>query len=119
MTHSNLISALNISLIGSAIVFSSIFILWGLISILTYKRQPHNKVREEIDNTGKKMCISEGSEDINIAAVVGVSIALCLKEQVQQADKQIFHSDEDFASRVSPWQSVMRANMLNKRGRVR
>ncbi len=95
--------ALLITLLGMSLVFGAILILWGVISLLVYLTREHTRQEvtvSEAELTRKKL-----------AAIAAVTIALA-----EELDTQPHEFPLPNTAVVSPWQSVMRGKMLNKRG---
>jgi Na+-transporting methylmalonyl-CoA/oxaloacetate decarboxylase gamma subunit len=95
--------ALLITLIGMSLVFGAILVLWGVISLLVYLTREHTLQEvtdSEAELTRKKL-----------AAMAAVTVALA-----GELDTQPHEFPLPSTAVVSPWQSVMRGKMLNKRG---
>jgi len=95
--------ALLITLIGMSLVFGAILVLWGVISLLVYMTREHTRQEvtvSEAEFTRKKL-----------AAIAAVTIALA-----EELDTQPHEFPLPSTAVVSPWQSVLRGKMLNKRG---
>jgi Na+-transporting methylmalonyl-CoA/oxaloacetate decarboxylase gamma subunit len=102
---SSINEALQITVIGMSLVFGAILILWGVISLLVYLTRQHTRhevIESEAELTRKKL-----------AAIAAITIALA-----SELDTQPHEFPIPTSTVVSPWQSVMRAKMLNKRGPV-
>jgi Na+-transporting methylmalonyl-CoA/oxaloacetate decarboxylase gamma subunit len=108
----DLSTSLLITLVGMGIVFAIIVLLWWLIALVA--------------NLGGRMSRSlaarEDSELENqrLAASVAVATALALvaeSESMQSVAVNPFPLPATAV--VSPWQAVMRAKILNRRGSVR
>jgi len=110
----NLLSAVEITLIGMGLVFSAIILLWGVMVLLI-------RLGEERKTQSKKP--PSQNEQINLPAVsmmdrkrraAAVAVAYALA--------QYRYVPREFplppTAIVSAWQAVARSNML-KRGRVR
>lgn len=95
--------ALLITLIGMSLVFGAILVLWGVISLLVRLTSQHTRQEEavsEAELTRKKL-----------AAMAAITVALA-----RELDTQPHEFPLPSSAVVSPWQSVMRGKMLNKRG---
>lgn len=104
-TMNNLSDALQITVIGMSLVFGAILVLWGVISLLVYLTRQHTRQEvavSEAELTRKKL-----------AASAAIAIALA-----RELDTQPHEFPLPTSAVVSPWQSVMRGKMLNKRGPV-
>lgn len=106
----NLILALEITLIGMGLVFGAILLLWGLISALVRLMALwiQSEARPEATLVTERLLKQR-------AAAAAVSIALAL--QSDQAQPHEFPLPP--TAQVSPWQAVMRSNILNKQGKRR
>ncbi len=97
--------ALYITLIGMGLVFSAILLLWGMMVLLV--RLTQEKTAPPVSG--------ETPDDAKLrAAAAAVSIALA-----RQQNSQAHEFPLPPTAIVSPWQSVLRSNILHKRGRVR
>jgi Na+-transporting methylmalonyl-CoA/oxaloacetate decarboxylase gamma subunit len=108
---SNLILALQITVVGMGLVFAAILLLWGLMALLV-RLAPERRekpIQETADEHEAEM------ERKRRAAAVAVAIALA-----QHAESREPH---EFplppTALVSAWQAVLRTSMLNKRGPTR
>jgi len=108
---SNLIVALQITLIGMGLVFAAIILLWGLMALLV--RLAGDPVAKEAPPDASPA--DDRSADKRLAAATAVAIALA-----QQSDSTKPH---EFplppTAIVSAWQAVLRTRMLSKRGPTR
>ncbi len=108
MTHS-MILALQITLVGMGLVFTSIGGLWlmmALLTRLTADREPEPVLRAET--------LAEASAERHKAALAAVSVALA-SERASTA--RAFPLPP--TATVSAWQAVMRAAQLRQRGPFR
>ena len=106
----NLLLALWITVIGMGLVFAAILLLWGVMAVLV-KYSSTNTKRSQ---THPEVALGD-NEDRNLATAAAIAVALALQD-----DTTLPH---EFplppTANVSPWQSVMRSKMLNKRGQAR
>lgn len=85
------------------IVFAAICLLWGVITLLVYLTRK---------KTSQEVTISEAElQRKKRAAIAAITIALAL-----ELDTQPHEFPLSAPTQVSPWQAVMRSNILNKRG---
>lgn len=112
MNMNDLSTSLLITLVGMGIVFAIIVLLWGLIALVA--------------NLGGRMsrvlAVREDSELENqrLAASVAVATALALAAESESMQSVAVNPFPLPATAVvSPWQAVMRAKILNRRGSVR
>ena len=114
----NLISALEITLIGMGLVFSAIILLWGVMVVLSRAFEEHQLPSKQPSPEEQVRKITADSVVIlkRRAAVTAVACALSQSRNVPR----------EFplppTAIVSAWQAVARSNMLTnmlKRGRVR
>ena len=106
----NLLLAMWITLIGMGLVFTAIVLLWGIMVLLvkyTSTKTKHGKTQIEFSSE------LQGNRILAAAAAIGVAIAL------QEDTTHPHEFPLPPTANVSPWQSVMRSKMLNKRGQVR
>jgi Na+-transporting methylmalonyl-CoA/oxaloacetate decarboxylase gamma subunit len=102
---------LQITLVGMGLVFAAIILLWGVMALLVRATAVQEPIRTQ--DARKE------NRDLKIrAASAAVAAALAIEE----SDKENIEPHEfplPPTAIVSAWQSVMRANMLNKKGHVR
>lgn len=105
--NANLIDGLTITVYGLGLVFSSLLLLWGLMSLL-------------VRLTSKRKT-SSGTDDERLlkqkAAAAAVAYALSSERHTDADQIHIFPLPP--TTNISPWQAVMRSNILDKRGQVR
>jgi tellurite resistance protein len=95
--------ALAVSAAGMVIVFAAICLLWAVITLLVYLTRKR---------TMQEVIISEAElQRKRRAAIAAITIALAMELDTQPHEFPI-----STPTQVSPWQAVMRSNMLNKRG---
>jgi Na+-transporting methylmalonyl-CoA/oxaloacetate decarboxylase gamma subunit len=105
-------TALLITLVGMGLVFAIIVLLWGLIALVAklggrMSRAPAVQEDAELENR-------------RLAACVAVATALALAAQSDSVPGDTVNPFPlPTAAVVSPWQAVMRAKILNRRGSVR
>jgi Na+-transporting methylmalonyl-CoA/oxaloacetate decarboxylase gamma subunit len=108
---SDLIIALQITVVGMGLVFAAILLLWGLMALLV-RLAPERGEEQAQDTPDDRQAEAERKRR---AAAVAVAIALA-----QQAESREPH---EFplppTALVSAWQAVLRTSMLNKRGPTR
>ncbi len=106
--ESNLIIALQITVVGMGLVFGAILLLWIVMAVLvnlTSDRRPIAKGEAATDTL---------REQKRKAAAIAVAVALASESDLEPHEFPLPPT-----AVVSPWQSVMRSNILNKRGRIR
>ena len=108
--NENLLLALWITVIGMGLVFAAIFLLWGVMALLV--KYSSTKTQSTLPENNAS---SEVNEDINLATAAAVAVAIALQEDTTRPHEFPLPP----TANVSPWQSVMRSKMLNKRGQVR
>ena len=101
----SLFLSLQITLIGMGLVFGAIVLLWGLMALL-------------VRLLGERSAVSDLDQlepaRRSKAAIAAVSMALAL-----ELDAVPHEFPLPPTAAVSPWQSVMRSKILNKRGTPR
>jgi Na+-transporting methylmalonyl-CoA/oxaloacetate decarboxylase gamma subunit len=110
----DLFLALQVSVIGMALVFGAIVLFWGLMALL---------VRVTPDDAGNAVAEAAawpdpGADDRELrqrAAAVAVAAALAEQRQATPARQ----APPPPTAAVSAWQAVMRADQLDRRGPVR
>ena len=102
--------ALWITLIGMGLVFLAIILLWGVMAILVKLTSSKESDVFDIEETIE-------SEDLNRKRAAIAAVVIALVRQESYIEPHEFPLPPTAA--VSPWQSVMRTKMLNKRGQVR
>lgn len=98
---------LAITAYGLGLVFSSLLLLWGLLSLLVRLTSKQDKA----SNTEAERLLKQK------AAAAAVACALFLECQAEASQIHIFPMPP--TTRISPWQAVLRSNILDKRGQVR
>jgi len=106
----NLLITLWISLIGMALVFLAIILLWGVMALLVKLTSSKESDVFDIEE-------SLESEEMNKRRAAIAAVITALARQGSYIEPHEFPLPPTAA--VSPWQSVMRSKMLNKRGQVR
>ena len=102
----NLLIAFQITIVGMGLVFGAILLLWLVMAVLVRftsleaQAERHSFV---IDRERKRK-----------AAAIAVAVALASEAELEPHEFPLPPT-----AVVSPWQSVMRSNILNKRGRIR
>jgi Na+-transporting methylmalonyl-CoA/oxaloacetate decarboxylase gamma subunit len=109
--------ALWITLVGMSLVFGVIFLLWGLITLIMRLGERLDRRRSSVGVNGIRPDLQSQAER-QLAAALAVSVALARAQQPAPLDElHIFPLPPTAV--VSPWQAVMRAKILNRRGRGR
>jgi Na+-transporting methylmalonyl-CoA/oxaloacetate decarboxylase gamma subunit len=106
----NLLLALWITVIGMGLVFTAIVLLWGVMALLvkyTSNNAKHGQPQHEIS--------SEVNEERSLATAAAIAVAIAFQEDTTHPHEFPLPP----TANVSPWQSVMRSKMLNKRGQAR
>ena len=110
----NLLSAIEITLIGMSLVFGAIFLLWGvMVAMIRLLEERKTTTRQLPPAEGEPVVRSGLSEDRKLRAVA-VAVA-CALAQNKRAPREFPLPPTAI---VSAWQAVARSNMLS-RGRVR
>ncbi|MBN1669262.1 MAG: OadG family protein [Anaerolineales bacterium] len=106
----NLLIALEISLIGMGLVFGAILMLWGLITVLVRLMAlwVQSEIRPGTTAVAERLLKQR-------AAAAAVSVALAIRSDEDQPHEFPLPP----TAQVSPWQAVMRSNILNKQGKRR
>lgn len=107
----NLLIAIQITVVGMALVFAAIVLLWGLMAVLvrvtTEKPKPEPvevaEVAQPLTNAKRR------------AAIAAVVVALQLEKESKFTTQMVLPP----TATVSAWQAAMRANRLKLRGPVR
>ena len=103
----NLLIAFQITIVGMGLVFGAIILLWIVMVVLVkFTSQGSAPLEEE--------SMDEEQTRRRKAAAVAVAVALASEDDLEPHEFPLPPT-----AIVSPWQSVMRSNILNKRGRVR
>ena len=100
------VQALEITWLGLAIVFGSLALLAGLITLITQLTSPRIPKVEKPNETAERLLKRR---------VAAAAVAFALEQN--NALPSEFPLPPTAV--VSAWQTVMRTNMLNKRGQVR
>jgi Na+-transporting methylmalonyl-CoA/oxaloacetate decarboxylase gamma subunit len=107
----NMTDALWITCVGMGLVFAVILLLWGLIILIV-------RLGARISWREAASLDAEMQNKLRAAAVaVATALALAASEQSGAEEQHTFPLPPTAV--VSPWQSVMRSKILNKRGPVR
>ena len=106
--EANLLIALQITAAGMGLVFGAILLLWVVMAVLV------RLTSERLVSPGvlKNSTAEHDRKRKAAAAVVAVALAL-------EQDSEPHEFPLPPTAIVSAWQSVMRSNMLTKRGRIR
>ena len=100
--------ALQITLLGMGLVFAVITLMWGLLSLLVHVTNEQN---------GSKTDLSETAEHLRKQRAAAAAVSIALAQKALEDQPQEFPLPD--TAIVSAWQSVLRSNILNKRGNVR
>lgn len=103
----NMALALQITLLGMGLVFAMILLLWGVIFLI---------VRLTPDRTNGEE-ISTGDDELLRQQAIAVAVAIAMANKKEIPEWHEFPLPP--TALVSPWQSIMRTKMLNKRGSIR
>jgi Na+-transporting methylmalonyl-CoA/oxaloacetate decarboxylase gamma subunit len=99
-----LLLSLQITLLGMGLVFGALILVWGVMAVLVrFTSQTETRMDEETELDLKRRAAS-------------AAVAAALAEQSAKTRNEF---PLPSTALVSPWQAVMRTNMLNKRGQVR
>lgn len=104
--------ALQITVVGMSLVFGAILLLWAVMALLVRLAGPD---KEAIPAEQAGLLERERKTQ---AAAVAVAFALAEKER-RLAEGEPHEFPLPPTAVVSAWQTVMRTNMLNKRGHIR
>ena len=114
----NISNALFITAAGMGLVFGAILLLWGVMALLVRFTSESAAPAPEEPEGGQSALPEEQDEESDLrlqAAAAAVAAALACKT----AAAQPLEISLPQTATVSPWQAVMRARMLNKRGTSR
>jgi Na+-transporting methylmalonyl-CoA/oxaloacetate decarboxylase gamma subunit len=104
-------TALWITFVGMGLVFAVILLLWGLIILVV-------RLGARVSRRETATLDAEMQNKLRAAAVaVAAALAIAAAEQLHGEEQHSFPLPPTAV--VSPWQSVMRSKILNKRGPVR
>jgi Na+-transporting methylmalonyl-CoA/oxaloacetate decarboxylase gamma subunit len=106
-----LLLALQISVVGMGLVFGAIILLWGLMALLVRLAPERSKpaTQEAQDSRLTEL------ERKRRAAAIAVAVALAQQEEIGEPHEFPIPP----TALVSAWQAVMRTSMLGKRGLTR
>ncbi len=110
----DLVTALEITAIGMALVFAAILLLWGVMELLvrlTAERDIDARRMLHIKPKDKELLSLEDFELKRRAAVTAVAVALA-----RETDSKPHAFPLPPTSTASAWQSVMRGRQLKQRG---
>jgi Na+-transporting methylmalonyl-CoA/oxaloacetate decarboxylase gamma subunit len=108
--------SLQITVIGMGLVFGAILLLWAAMALLV--RFTREKPPAAAEVTPADGSIRADRELKQRAAAAAVVLALATRKK-PHLDEELHEFPLPPTAIVSAWQSVMRTNMLNKRGRLR
>ena len=110
-----LLTSLQITVIGMGLVFAALIILWWMIEILVRVSGKHAAEDIQAAPVGAPVSSAEPAaspEDARRTRAALAAVALALVESEQVSPEFPIPP----TASVSPWQAINRANMLNKRG---
>jgi Na+-transporting methylmalonyl-CoA/oxaloacetate decarboxylase gamma subunit len=104
--------ALEITVIGMGLVFGSIILLWGVMSLLmTITTKLEDRAAEQPEAETTPMPTPNDTELKRRAAIAAVAVALA-----RESDAKPHAFPLPPTAMVSAWQSVMRGRQLKQRG---
>jgi Na+-transporting methylmalonyl-CoA/oxaloacetate decarboxylase gamma subunit len=103
-----------ITLIGMAIVFSAIIVLWIGMAVLVYAFR--DRLSNALEESAPAEVEGSAIDRKRQAAAAAVAIALASVNRKRTVQQQFPLPP---TALVSAWQAVMRANNFSKRGRVK
>src|SRR5512145_1822998 len=109
----DLVTALEITVVGMALVFGGIVLLWALMVGLVRLTARY----EELEAAAARQRMAQTADEIELkrrAAVVAVAVALA-----RAAEPQPHEFPLPPTAIVSAWQSVMRGRQLKQKGPIR
>jgi Na+-transporting methylmalonyl-CoA/oxaloacetate decarboxylase gamma subunit len=115
MQMNNFLLAVQISLIGIGLVFASILALWAIMAVIV--RLTQDQPKKLIPAPELEPVLGSKPNEIKKRRAAAAAVALALAE-INAASKPDSDRQKP-ADAVSPWQTVMRTRMLNKRGTPR
>jgi Na+-transporting methylmalonyl-CoA/oxaloacetate decarboxylase gamma subunit len=107
----NLLIAIQITVVGMALVFAAIILLWGLMALLV-RVLPATPEPTTVEVAASA---EEAASTKRRAAIAAVAVAMALAKESKPAVQMALPP----TATVSAWQAAMRANRLNIRGPVR
>lgn len=113
----NLVTALEITVIGMGLVFGAIFLLWGVMALLVRLTQDATPGAEDVEpvsllETGATAAMTaDAIEREKRAVAIAVSVALMRHQQAQPHEFPVPPTPI-----VSAWQAVMRGRLLQQKG---
>lgn len=107
----NFQTSLIITVIGMGLVFSAIILLWALMALLV-KAAADQEIQDETSLAPERS--EQDRSPQAIAAVVAVAIALARDIDVEPHEFPLPPT-----ALVSAWQSVMRSDMIKRRGHIK
>lgn len=103
--------SLQITLIGMGLVFASLIVLWGLMELLVWLTTE----KEPVEAPLTEMAPAPADNRAHKQQAAAVAVAVALAEQ----DSGPHEFPLPPTAMVSAWQTVMRTDILKKRGQVR
>lgn len=103
----NLMDALQVTVVGMALIFGLILLLWAMMALLV--RWGRDTEQASLDETPS----IENTASKQQAAAIAVAIAMALDKQEAKITPR-FPLPQ--TATVSAWQAVMRSNTLKERG---
>lgn len=107
----NIDTALLITLIGMSLVFGAIILIWGVLGSLVRLTTPREKTSRRREGEPSV------AEQLLKKRAAAAAVAYVITQQTNMDEPREFPLPP--TALVSPWQAVMRTNILNKRGRIR
>ncbi|NLE51086.1 MAG: OadG family protein [Chloroflexi bacterium] len=106
----NLVTALEITVIGMALVFGAIILLWGVMALLVRLAQDHPDApaASDIETPAEDTLALEREKR---AVATAVAVALLREQQAQPHEFPVPPTPI-----VSAWQAVMRGRLLQQKG---
>jgi Na+-transporting methylmalonyl-CoA/oxaloacetate decarboxylase gamma subunit len=104
----NLLVALQITIVGMGLVFGAIILLWIVVVVLV------RLTSQGVADSSESPPFMDDQDRRRKAAAIAVAAALASENNLEPREFPLPPT-----AVVSPWQSVMRSNILNKRGRIR
>jgi Na+-transporting methylmalonyl-CoA/oxaloacetate decarboxylase gamma subunit len=115
--QTDLLLAVQITIIGMFLVFGAIFVLWGVMALMMYIASAREKWQRlaSLEQLQASPVISRSAlEQKRKAAAIAVALALSEEDLLKPHEFPLPPT-----AMVSAWQGVMRAMNMNKRGSVR
>lgn len=116
-TSEKLMASLIVAILGMAITFSVLIMLWGLINIMTRILSKPLKAEDktavpQVEPQESQQTIAEDNEDEAVIAVITAAIAASLKKPV---DTIVVRNIKRSTERMPAWASVAKHEQLDSR----